>query len=700
MRLRELVGVAISEGWGTALVRAIGNPVPEALSFPEWMKALVHWRDWNVNTAIKEGLKANWVVYRCVVLKARMYASLPWVVKRYRQDGTIETVTDTNHPLVWLLRSPNPYQTWTRLLYLDSMYADLAGDFVLYATDENRDTGVEIPWTVYPLQTQRVEIKALSPFTSEYTYRVGEKKETFAQEEVVHIQQPDPGSDAYGLATLRAAGRSVDTGNSIHDAQKSSMDQVVKPSGIISGEFGKEVYERLKKDIAENKAGAKNVGKVLIARAALTFKPFMLTPAEVDYINSIGASNDEIAAALEVDPSLLGIRDTKYENKREARKFLEQTCIFPRAVDARDAWNLQLIPRMGLTDGSFLDFDISQTATAIDLRRANAEEAKLYAESLHAAPRAINQRLDLGFDDDDLPEEALVPMTLVPISQVGDLGGTPSDDDLEDDERSLSANARLARYWRVRDVQKIRFEKAIAGRVRDVFIEEGKRVLAAWNEGERDLDGVIDSMAGAYRDVFRAAYAGTIEFFGNQTSEDLSERVRVATPGGVRFEFELGDPAVQEFINRETIETVTNVTTSTKKSIRKLVSVATSGGETQTIDDIALALQGKYRRWYGVDPELAFERSRAFRIARTTVHTASGFGQHEAAAQSRVVVSHQWITSRDGRVRDIHGPLEGQKVPLGERYSNGLLYPGDPAEGPGEIVNCRCNEIYLTKGEE
>jgi HK97 family phage portal protein len=700
MKIRELIGVGISEGWGTAFARAVGNDVPDAITFPEWFREMVSWRDWNVRTAIKEGLKANWVVYRCVVLKARMYASLPWIVRRTLQDGTIETVEDPNHPLVQLLRSPNPYQTWTKLLYLDSMYADLAGDFILYTTDENSDTGGEIPWTVYPLQTQRVTIKALSPFTSKYTYRVGETEEIFEQEEVVHIQQPDPGSDTYGLATLRAAGRAVDTGNSVHDAQKASMEQVVKPSGIISGEFGKEVYERLKADIKKNKAGAKNVGKVLIARANVKFQPFMLTPAEVDYINSIGATNDEIAAALEVDPSLLGIRDTKYENKREARKFLEQTCIFPRAIDSRDAWNLQLIPRMGLTDGSFLDFDISQTATAIDLRRANAEEAKLYAESLHASPQAINQRLDLGFNADDLPDEALVPMTLVPISQIGDLGGEPSGDVDEEDERSLSTKARLARYWRVRDVQKIRFEKAVAGRVREVFIEEGKRVLEAWNDGERDLDGTIDSMAGAYRDVFRAAYAGTIEFFGNQTSEDLSERVRVATPGEVRFEFELGDPAVQAFIERETIRTVTDVTTSTKKSIRKLVSVATSGDQTQTADEIALGLQGKYRRWYGLDPELAFERSRSFRIARTVVHTGSGFGQYEAAAQSRIVTMHVWLTSRDGRVRDIHGPLEGQKVAFGERFSNGLLYPGDPAGGPGEIVNCRCNEIYLTKGEE
>jgi HK97 family phage portal protein len=575
-------------------------------------------------------------------------------------------------------------------MFLDSENADLAGDFILYATNEGG-----IPWTVYPLQTSRVTIKPVTTMVKRYIYRIGEIEEVYEQEDVIHIQQPDPGSDTYGLATLRAAGRAVDTGNAIHEAQKTSMDQVVRPSGLLTGDMGKEVYEALKADIAANKAGAKNVGKVLIARSNLKFQPFMLTPAEVDYIQSLRLSNDEIAAAMEVDPVLLGTKDAKYANKREARVFLEETCVIPRLIDSRDTWNLQMIPRMGLNDGSFLDFDLSKTATSVDRRRANAEEAKIYAEKLFAAPRAINRLLDLGFDDEDLPESALVPLNLVPISEAETFEASEQEKSRTVD---LETSTQIARYWRIKDEQKKRFEHALATKIRDVLIEEGKRVLSAFASGERDLDEVIDGMSSLYRQVFRAGYASTIEFFGEAIAEELSEKKIPRARMDLRFSFEPGSPEIISFLDETVIKDVVDVLDSTKRSIRKVVSSGLA--QSKTMDDIAMLLQGQYRRWYGVDPELAFDRSRAFKISRTIVHSGAGYGQNQAAAQSRIVIGHGWITSLDGRERDSHAAIHGERKPFGQAYSNGLMYPGDPSGPAEEVIQCRCNEIFITKGEK
>jgi uncharacterized protein with gpF-like domain len=50
----------------------------------------------------------------------------------------------------------------------------------------------------------------------------------------------------------------------------------------------------------------------------------------------------------------------------------------------------------------------------------------------------------------------------------------------------------------------------------------------------------------------------------------------------------------------------------------------------------------------------------------------------------------EWLTARDDRVRDSHQELDGEVAAVGDRFSNGLLYPLDPAGPPEEIVNCRC----------
>ena len=44
----------------------------------------------------------------------------------------------------------------------------------------------------------------------------------------------------------------------------------------------------------------------------------------------------------------------------------------------------------------------------------------------------------------------------------------------------------------------------------------------------------------------------------------------------------------------------------------------------------------------------------------------------------------------DKRTRDTHAELNGTIIGLQERFSNGLLYPGDPSGPAKEIINYRC----------
>jgi hypothetical protein len=60
----------------------------------------------------------------------------------------------------------------------------------------------------------------------------------------------------------------------------------------------------------------------------------------------------------------------------------------------------------------------------------------------------------------------------------------------------------------------------------------------------------------------------------------------------------------------------------------------------------------------------------------------------------------QWISAGDdGRTRDSHlGPadgvpdgVDGEIIPFGGEYSNGLAYPGDTSGPIEEWINCRCS---------
>jgi SPP1 gp7 family putative phage head morphogenesis protein len=107
-------------------------------------------------------------------------------------------------------------------------------------------------------------------------------------------------------------------------------------------------------------------------------------------------------------------------------------------------------------------------------------------------------------------------------------------------------------------------------------------------------------------------------------------------------------------------------------------------------------LKGKYREWYG-ESGVSYDASRAYTIARTEVHSLAGFAQHEAAAQTGVLLYKEWVASLDDRMRDSHAAMNGETVPMDEAYSNGLMQPGDPDGDPSEVCNCRCNEVYHTE---
>lgn len=613
-----------------------------------------------------------------------MEASVPWLVRRPGRGGAIETVTDPNHKLVKFLHSPNPFQTWTRIMYLDSLYADTAGDFILYHSNAGGDA-------VWPLRVENILIQPTSLLGRSYSYLVGGETVAYEQGEIIHIQQVDIGSDVYGLGTIRAAGKAVDTGNAIQTAQAKSMQQVVKPSGLLSGVMGKDVYEALKADIAANKAGAENVGKLLIARSTLTFQPFMLTPAEVDFIQSLRMSNEDLSSACEVDPCLTVKTDATYENKRAAEVFLCNTVTLPRLVDTRDTWNMQFVPRLGLSDGSYLDFDASRTPAAIDALKTTAETARIFAVDLHISPRAVNERLGLGFSAEDVTDQVYISAVQVPIGTetvyVQQDAAPLAPGEPRTRMVNLSDKASISAFWRTKDAEKRSFEKAVATRFRELFKGEEKRILAAFATGALDLDHVIDEGRTEYERALKAVSLGVIEHFGGALADRIPQRT-----DGKRFD--IASPGVLKFLNEYTGKQIADVHATTKKETRKIV--ATGLQENATIDDIARSLKGKYREWYG-ESGVSFDASRAYTIARTEVHSLAGFAQHEAAAQTGVLNYKEWVSSLDDRTRDSHVAMNGEVQPIDEAYSNGLMQPGDPDGDPAEVIQCRCNEVYHTE---
>lgn len=83
----------------------------------------------------------------------------------------------------------------------------------------------------------------------------------------------------------------------------------------------------------------------------------------------------------------------------------------------------------------------------------------------------------------------------------------------------------------------------------------------------------------------------------------------------------------------------------------------------------------------------------AVRIARTEGHRIqiqSTMDTCYKAKEKGADVVKQWDSTLDKRTRKSHQKVDGEIKELDEPFSNGLMFPGDPAGGAAEVVNCRC----------
>lgn len=96
-------------------------------------------------------------------------------------------------------------------------------------------------------------------------------------------------------------------------------------------------------------------------------------------------------------------------------------------------------------------------------------------------------------------------------------------------------------------------------------------------------------------------------------------------------------------------------------------------------------------------------RKAAIRNARTMATAAQNAGRvnaYKRAESKGVEMEQMWLATMDNRTRHSHRWLDHEVRPVGEAFSNGCEYPGDPKGDPAEIYNCRCSLRGVVKGLE
>jgi uncharacterized protein with gpF-like domain len=127
---------------------------------------------------------------------------------------------------------------------------------------------------------------------------------------------------------------------------------------------------------------------------------------------------------------------------------------------------------------------------------------------------------------------------------------------------------------------------------------------------------------------------------------------------------------------------------TTKNTIRMIIRNGIEDGLTNAEISKNIMDRGIYEKT---------QKFRATRIVRTETHTASSKSIRTAIGVTGIAQKKQWVHAGDSRVRSKpfnHRSSEIQDFDKPYERS-GLMYPGDSLGAAGDVVNCRCIEIYL-----
>lgn len=146
-----------------------------------------------------------------------------------------------------------------------------------------------------------------------------------------------------------------------------------------------------------------------------------------------------------------------------------------------------------------------------------------------------------------------------------------------------------------------------------------------------------------------------------------------------RAELLSGDPALmRNYLTRQRRDKRFDGAVRKAIEAKKPLDVATVSRAVGRYSDRLLQLRGEV---IGRTESMASLNQAAFEAHRQAVEQ----GRVQANAVRKV-----WKSSKDKRTRDTHRALDSESAGLEQRFSNGLLYPGDPSGAPEEVINCRC----------
>jgi len=677
-------------------------------------------------------------VFACVKKIAQKTASIDFALFNIKNTSGDKEEIFVSEALDLLYR-PNPFQTKTEFFEKYMINKLLTGEsFVLKVRANGPGSEVVELWNLRP-DYMRILIDKNDPrLIKGYEFNRADGRTVFDPEDIIHDAYPSPIDDFGGIAPLQPARVRVDTEQFASEYQANFFKNNARPDFILEtpGKVSSDQKEEIRESWDKRHKGKQNSGKGAILEGGLKYQQVSISQREMDYIESMKFTRDDILVAYGVPKPIVAITDdVNLANAKTAMEIFLAETIEPEIKRLCEKLNEHLVyQEYGLN--FYIDYDRSF------LPENEKERAEIDEIEIRSGVRLINEARE---------DRGLEPMVggwslYMPLAQVV-VGGLPQNGKKQLARRSTKQKTTFRGHTRAykflekkEEVEEQLYQELFktmkeTGQLKGIkFTTPKKKSSHAHKES---TGTVMKYIKAENREKYAEVVLKGIDAKGKRFQPELEkyaegQKARVLKELGQRIEAitqfkldgskalqgafdtpkenkllaEISFPFIEEFMRsagEEAVDAVNpaetfDVSEALMKQMKERAKIMAKEVNHTTVEKLASAIAAGLAEGEGI--ALITERVnqiyseyptyRAEMIARTEATAANNIGFQEGYKQSGVANAKEWISTGDGRTRDSHLDLDGEVVGIEEEFSNGLQYPGDPNGSPEEVINCRC----------
>jgi len=638
------------------------------------------------------------------------------------ERGHLEIEEIETHPFLDIIYRPNPMHEKTGFILKErtEIHLCLTGNAFWLIVRDNAGDPAEF-WVLRPDSMYAVTNK--DGYLQGWAFvKADGSVESLNREDVVHFKMPAPIDDIFGWSMLKSAAYAHDTQSFMNQYHRNFFENSARPDYVlvtdqpIAPEQAKLILQEWRAEFS----GASRSHLPAILGSGLTPKALQLTNTDIQFLGLAEWNLDQLVAIYGVPKAKLGlVADVNRSNSEAADATFNRETIRPEMLRIVETIQAEVLSSwdentswydLGFPDPVPEDrqFQLEKRLEEFKGGIRTLNEARDDAD-LEPFPEELGDRIKIQMQDilvpvgasTDVLDVALgAPQTVPqpPGSTVGVAGSEqPVIDEPTGDEPprglllghrrpddNLFASEVYRGIWWARFVARsMRGETMYQEFLTKEWRRQRKDLLAAVDDvvPARQHEGMAEKiLAAALGEAADDRLVAGLLAISRQLS--VAEAQTLADMYGVPEKVTALNEEIAWYLETKPIR-IRHINSVTRDAIRRAVSDWMMSGE---------AVDGLKARILGAT-DIEMSAARAESIARTEANGALNAGAQALITEAGMPYK-EWLSARDGRVRESHQAADGQVVRAAETFRVGnaqLRYPGDPYTGAAEeICNCRC----------